>query len=123
MLGSRPLGVVIDCNDPEGLAEFWTEALGYERGDWPYEPYVVLLPHDEQGPTLLLQRVPEPKEGKNRVHLDLYVEDAETEAGRLEGLGARRLTPEAVVEHGVRWIVMEDPEGNEFCVVVPPQAG
>lgn len=112
---TRSLGIVVDCADPEGLARFWTEAIGYERMEWPHEPYVVLLPGSGEGPVLIFQRVPEPKTTKNRVHVDVYCDDAETEAQRLEGLGARR-DGDIVEEHGVRWIVMADPEDNEFCV-------
>lgn len=119
---TRQIAVVIDCADPDGLSGFWTEALGYERGAWPHEPYVVLVPVSGDGPTLILQRVGEPKSGKNRVHIDLYATDAEAEAERLEGLGATRVGVRSIEEHGSRWIVMQDPQGNEFCVVVPAQA-
>jgi predicted enzyme related to lactoylglutathione lyase len=67
-------------------------------------------------PHVLLQQVPEPKQAKNRVHIDLYAEDIEAEATRLVGLGAKRLSDGPMSEHGVCWIVMADPEGNEFCV-------
>ncbi|MGH9286664.1 MAG: VOC family protein, partial [Acidimicrobiales bacterium] len=67
-------------------------------------------------PKLLLQRVPEAKAVKNRMHLDIETPDIENEAARLEVLGARRLRPEAQSEHGSTWVLMADPEGNEFCV-------
>jgi len=60
-------------------------------------------------------RVPE-EMFKNRMHLDVEVSDTDAEAARLEGLGARRMFTEAQGEHGSRWHVMTDPEGNEFCV-------
>ncbi|MEZ5270759.1 MAG: VOC family protein [Ilumatobacteraceae bacterium] len=66
-------------------------------------------------PSLLLQTVAEPKAAKNRLHLDLHVPDVEAEAARLEGLGAVRVGRSD--EFGISWIVMNDPEGNEFCVV------
>jgi len=78
--------------------------------------YVLLLPDGRPGPKLLLQRVPEPKGGKNRMHLDLHTPDIEAEAARLESLGARRLEPDALEEHGTKWVLMADPDGNEFCV-------
>lgn len=115
---ARDWSVVIDCEDPDRLAEFWTAALGYLRTDWAYEPYIVLAPEeDDDLPNLILQRVPEPKQGKNRLHIDVYADDIEAEAARLSELGAKRLSGEPVVEHGVSWIVMADPEGNELCVV------
>ena len=111
----RAIGLVLDCADPERLAAFWGPALGYanlgEAG-----AYVVLLPNGTPGPKLLLQRVPEPKTVKNRMHLDIETPDVSAEAARLEGLGARRVQAEEMHEHGTTWIVMADPEGNEFCV-------
>lgn len=110
------LGLVLDCHDPQVLASFWSEALGYESlGE--AGNYVVLLPPAGQvGSQLLLQRVPEPKQGKNRMHFDIHVADIEAEASRLVGLGAVRAQPEQVSEHGTNWILLRDPEGNEFCV-------
>ena len=109
------LAIVLDCADPPALAGFWAQALGYRIG--PFEPpYVVMRPEQGAGPKLVLQRVPERKRVKNRMHLDLWVRDIEAEAERLVGLGGRRLSAEPVQELGERWIVMADPEGNEFCV-------
>jgi predicted enzyme related to lactoylglutathione lyase len=113
---SRPFSVVIDCSDPKALAQFWAPALGYKDSGWPHEPYVVLIGDKEtKGPLLLLQRVDEPKQGKNRVHLDLYADDMEAEADRLTELGATRMS-DPIDENGARWIRMADPEGNEFCI-------
>jgi len=110
------IGLVLDCANPDRLAAFWSEALGYqpvgEAGS-----YFLLLPPDQQtGPQLLLQGVPEPKTGKNRMHLDIHTPDIEAEASRLIDLGATRVQPEALSEHGSNWVLMHDPEGNEFCV-------
>lgn len=116
------LGLVLDCADPQALAEFWGPALGYTNLGG-VENYVLLYPPDANRPKLLLQRVPEPKAGKNRVHFDIEIEDVETEVERLEGLGARRLEAESRSEHGTRWVVMADPEGNEFCVCDGGSAG
>jgi hypothetical protein len=108
-------GLVLDCADPETLAEFWAAALGYEplgsAGN-----YVALVPPTPGRPKLLLQRVPEPKTTKNRMHLDIETPDIEPEAARLEQLGATRLGAETQSEHGSTWILMADPVGNEFCV-------
>ena len=109
------IGLVLDCSDPQRLAEFWAPALDYVNlGD--AGSYVVLLPNGRPGPKLLLQGVPEPKTVKNRMHLDIETADVQGEASRLEALGARRVTADEVHEHGTTWVVMADPEGNEFCV-------
>ncbi|MFI7388423.1 VOC family protein [Streptomyces sp. NPDC049813] len=116
--------VTLDCGDTEAQAAFWLAALAplnYRRGfDGP--PYVSLV-GPAPAPTLLLQHVPEPKQGKNRMHLDLDfgTADLASEVSRLERLGATRLS-EARTEHGFRWIVVADPEGNEFCVFTPPNS-
>jgi predicted enzyme related to lactoylglutathione lyase len=67
-----------------------------------------------------LQRVAEPKTGKNRMHLDLRVPALEPELARLAALGATVLTPEPIDEDVVHWVVMADPDGNEFCVRCQP---
>src|SRR4051812_44180579 len=115
------LGLVLDCTDPAALADFWSAALGYttlgEAGN-----YVLLVDADGDQPKLLLQRVPEPKSGKNRMHLDIECADVDGEARRLKGLGAVRVEG-PVSEHGSTWVVMHDPEGNEFCVCDGGQPG
>ena len=111
------LGLVLDCADPQRLATFWSAALGYVNVG-SAGSYVALVSPVGGGaaPKLLLQRVPEPKAGKNRVHVDLEVADIDAEADRLEALGARRVATVPMSEHGTRWWLMADPEGNEFCV-------
>ena len=115
------LGLVLDCSDPDKLAEFWSAAIGYtilgSAGS-----YVLLVDADSLQPKLLLQRVDEPKSGKNRMHFDIETPTVDAEVARLEGLGARRIVDDAVEEHGNRWVVMVDPEGNEFCVCNAGQA-
>jgi len=116
------LGLVLDCADPVALGAFWAPALGYvDVGE--VGAYVALLPDGQPGPKLLLQRVAEPKVGKNRMHLDIEVADIEVEAARLEGLGATRVSDGTMSEHGTTWILMADPEGNEFCVCDAGQPG
>jgi catechol 2,3-dioxygenase-like lactoylglutathione lyase family enzyme len=113
------LSVVLDCADPLLLAPFWETALGYHRVDAP-EGYAALVPQrGESGPVLLLQRVPEPRSTKNRMHLDLHPEDPQAHVETLQRLGARRIGGwiDELVAEGVRWQVLADPEGNEFCVV------
>jgi hypothetical protein len=111
----------VDTADPVGLASFWQSALGWRR-TFEQDDSVVLEPpegsaEDGVAPDLLFLRAPEGKAGKNRLHLDLRPQDQATEVARLEGLGASR----ADVGQGgdVSWVVMADPDGNEFCVLKP----
>jgi|SRR5687767_12599995 len=112
---SAELGLVLDCADPEKLAGFWAPALGYVNLGTAGS-YVALFPDAAPGPKLLLQRVDEPKAGKNRMHFDIEVADIEAEAARLVELGATRVSEVPLSEHGSTWVLMSDPEGNEFCV-------
>jgi predicted enzyme related to lactoylglutathione lyase len=109
------ISLVLDCLDPRVLAEFWAPALGY-RDVGSVENYTLLVPDGDTGPRLLLQRVPEEKAGKNRMHLDIHTADIAREAARLEQLGASRVETDQRSEHGHAWVLMTDPEGNEFCV-------
>ena len=111
--------VCVDAHDPSDTARFWEAALGWRR-TYDTDDEVVLEPPEgsrEDGvvPDLLFLRVPEGKTVKNRLHLDLRPQDQAAEVARLEGLGARRVS----VGQGddVRWVVMADVEGNEFCVL------
>jgi predicted enzyme related to lactoylglutathione lyase len=109
----------IDTTDPARLAAFWAEALGW-RQTHAGDDEVVLEPpagsrEDGVVPDLLFLRVPERKSGKNRLHIDLRPQDQAAEVARLEALGARR----ADVGQGPEstWVVMADPDGNEFDVL------
>ena len=142
---ARKVQVAIDCADPAKLSEFWAFALGYRLPDppgdfatWPdflrsmgvpeseFNSASAIEDPDGVGPRIFFQRVPESKAGKNRLHLDVNAGGGRgtPEAERAE------LVDEAVaelIEHGAalvgerakmgeRWVVMQDPEGNEFCV-------
>jgi hypothetical protein len=116
--------VVIDGHDLDRLAQFWSAALGYEQLDVWDESYRNLRPTPSGvasgGPPLLLQRVPEDKAGKNRVHLDLHPDDGPGTVDRLIALGAAPVgaaRTDYLAAHGTTFQVMADPEGNEFCVV------
>lgn len=109
------IGLVLDCGDPDRLATFWAAALGYTVLGGAGS-YVLLVDEAGRQPKLLLQRVAEPKAGKNRLHFDIETAAVDEEVSRLEALGARRLVSTAFEEHGSRWVVLADPEGNEFCV-------
>jgi hypothetical protein len=111
------LDLVLDCGDPEKLAAFWREALGY-RVCYESATRVILVPGDEGGNAspLELQQVPEPKSAKKRMHVDLVADDAVSEVERLELLGARRLHEGVQSVGPIQWVTLEDPEHNEFCV-------
>ncbi len=107
--------LVLDCRDPKNLAAFWREALHY-RDHYADADLVVLVPKEGTASPLLLQRVPEPKAVKNRMHLDIVVEDIAGEVHRLDALGAQRIDHDVQNVGGTRWVRMSDPELNEFCV-------
>ncbi|MGW5669267.1 VOC family protein [Micromonospora sp. NPDC003776] len=143
---ARDVQITFDCADPAGLSAFWAQALGYRLQDPPagFETWEqaleamgvpperrndasALIDPEGAGPRLFFQRVPEGKQAKNRVHLDVraapgLVGDArmaalEAEAERLVGHGATRLQRhEPAPPLGAGHIVMADPEGNEFCL-------
>jgi predicted enzyme related to lactoylglutathione lyase len=116
------LVVVLDTGDLERAADFWTTVLGYQRDSYGGGPYLSLNPPGGHGMEVLLQRTADRKSAKNRVHLDLRTHDLEAEVERVEAAGGVRLTSEAVVEHGWRWHVLANPDGNELCVLQPPGA-
>jgi catechol 2,3-dioxygenase-like lactoylglutathione lyase family enzyme len=107
--------VAVDCNDPEPLVRFWCAVLGTtvrsRSPDW-----IALEPVVPGGPHLAFQVVPEPKTGKNRLHLDVNVDGLPAATVEAEGLGATRVGV-VVEEDDGRYQVMADPGGNEFCLV------
>lgn len=107
--------LVLDCAEPKQLADFWREALDY-RHYYSDATITVLVPKEGIASPLVLQGVPEPKAGKNRMHLDIVVDDIESEVDRLKALGAHRID-EGVQSLGeTQWVRMSDTEQNEFCV-------
>ena len=105
--------IVIDCNDFARMMAFWQDALGYVPGrpPTPGDPFVILKDPAGKGPNVSIDgMMPE----RNRLHLDLYTDDQEGEVERLLRLGATRYRPR---EPGEDFVVLEDPEGNLFCVV------
>jgi predicted enzyme related to lactoylglutathione lyase len=108
----RVESVCIDASDPKGLSRFWSELLGWEVAEED-EDSVVLR---GDGTFLDFFKVPEAKSAvKNRLHLDLRPDDRDAEVARAEALGARRVD----IGQGddVSWVVLADPEGNEFCIL------
>jgi len=108
--------------DPGALAEFWEQALGVKRLGAAGN-YVLLASPSGALPKVLLQQGSEPNVAKNRMHLDIETTDVDAEVERLKGIGARCLEEQARTEHGRRWMIMVDPEGNEFCVCDGGSAG
>ena len=107
--------VVIDCNDFAVMYAFWTAALGYAPRDQREDGWAVLRDPEGDRVNVSLQRVPEPRVGKNRLHLDLYTDDQAGEVARLIGLGAVRSS--RTPEPGEDFVTLQDPEGNVFDVV------
>lgn len=114
------IAVVIDCADIGRSARFWTGALGYVAQETAAGNYQTLLPADGQGVEILLQRTPDAKRVKNRVHLDLRTRDLDAEVRRVTALGATLVTASPISEDRSTWHILADPDGNEFCVLRPP---
>ena len=109
--------LTIDCSDPRRLADFWSQALGWSVVYADETEVAIAAPASAgtSAPDLLFLRVADAKQGKNRLHLDLRPHDRDAEVARLESLGARRADIGQVGDES--WVVMVDPEGNEFCVL------
>jgi predicted enzyme related to lactoylglutathione lyase len=113
-MGLRIECLTVDCSDPELVAGFWEAALGYRR-TYEDDTEVAIAAPDGSGFDLLFLRVPDAKQVKNRLHLDLRPDDRDAEVARLEALGATRAP---IGQNGDEsWVVLADPEGNEFCVL------
>ena len=123
-MGSRFTEIVIDSHQPRQLAEFWCAVLDYkiiEQQDDVVEiadgePSVEAIRDRPVPPTLVFVQVPETKSVKNRLHIDVSPIDRERdeEVERLLGLGARHVD---IGQGEQNWVVLADPEGNEFCVL------
>ena len=111
--------IIIDSQDSVRLGQWWKDALGWvvvedRRGEFEIRPTVDSLPG------LLFTEVPEAKQVKNRLHLDFRPDDQAAEVARLERMGATRVD---VGQGDQSWVVLVDPEGNEFCVLGERQSG
>lgn len=100
----------IDTGDVAATTEFWRAVTGYEVSSSDEDGSFLNDP-DKRGPGLFVQRVPEPKVGKNRLHIDLFTDDLDGELARIQGLGATE------VQRHDGWVVLADTDGNQFCVV------
>jgi len=106
----------VDAKDPALLGRWWQQALGWVVVDEAPDVFEI-RPASDQLSGLLFVRVPETKSVKNRLHLDLRPDDRDSEVDRLIALGAARVE----IGQGERsWVVLADPEGNEFCVLEAP---
>jgi predicted enzyme related to lactoylglutathione lyase len=110
--------ITLDCADARAQARFWAAVLGWtteQQDDVPGHVEYLVAPPGGGSPRLYFTTVPERKAGKNRLHLDLLPpgEDARAELTRLTGLGATVLADQPP---GAGWLVLADPEGNEFCL-------
>jgi hypothetical protein len=114
-VASKFTELIVDCANPQRLAEFWSAVLGWQPTG-RYTPWVELADPAGSSPSLVFIEVPEPKTIKNRLHIDVNPVgcDQQQEVERLVSLGARRID---VGQGETTWIVLADPEGNEFCVL------
>jgi predicted enzyme related to lactoylglutathione lyase len=113
-MGLHVGAVTFDAGDASLLSRFWADALGATARPARDLAGAYVVEPSSAGPLMLFLPVPEPKTAKNRCHLDLHTADYADDLARLEALGA------AVVAHhdeAGRWVVLHDPEGNEFCLV------
>jgi glyoxalase superfamily protein len=119
-MACRLTEIVIDCHDHQRLGAFWAEVLGYrvsESSDGPDDWYRQLSGPPGSGPTVLVVRTPDgPKTTKNRLHLDVNAtdRDQDMEVERVLALGATRVD---IGQGEQSWVVLADPEGNEFCIL------
>jgi predicted enzyme related to lactoylglutathione lyase len=114
--------LTVDSINPQALAEFWAEALGWSIGRDVNEIEVWIErelddPRQTGFPDILFLKNPDGKKVKNRLHIDLRPDDQAAEVARLESLGATRIDIGQSAEPTCTWVVMADPEGNEFCVL------
>jgi hypothetical protein len=116
-VGVKPRSLAIDCSDPERLAAFRSAVLEWDIVRRDEDRAVQVGPADLSEWRLSFEFVPGTKRGKNRLHLDLSPSDQATELERLLELGATRAD---IGQSDVPWIVLADPEGNEFCLLRAP---
>lgn len=109
--------IVVHVSDVARAMAFWAPALDYEPRYEPEPDWVILQPRDGAGPNLSLDGVGADPPKFPEIHLDLYAADQEAEVARLVGLGARRVEDWPYPEEEHDFVVLEDPDGNRFCVI------
>jgi predicted enzyme related to lactoylglutathione lyase len=113
-MGSSFYSVVVDSHDPGALARFWAAVLDYPIV-FENDEEVAVAKDSDTPPALLFVRNDDDKQGKNRLHIDLNPTDQDAEVARVIGLGAQRVE---IGQTGKEtWVVLADPEGNEFCIL------
>ena len=117
---SRFYTVVVDAHDPAALARFWKDVLDWEIV-YEDDDEVVIAKDEETYPQLLFGSSLDNKTGKNRLHIDLAPDDRDAEVDRIMSLGATRADVGQTGEE--TWVVLADPEGNEFCVLRAREGG
>ena len=105
--------ITVDARNPQSLGQWWLDALDWVVVDDSPDVFEI-RPDAESLPGLLFVRVDEPKAHKNRLHIDLRPDDQQAEVSRLLALGAQRID---IGQGEVGWVVLADPEGNEFCIL------
>jgi predicted enzyme related to lactoylglutathione lyase len=118
-MAARLWSVVFDCRDPIRLGRWWAEALGWRVTGEASQEVTVEAAGEDQPFSLVFVSVPELKEGKNRLHLDLASTSLDEQAATVERLLARGAARVDIGQGNVPWVVLADPEGNEFCVLDP----
>jgi len=112
-MGSRWFSVVVDAVDPGRLARWWAEVLDF-RIDFEDTDEVVISADGDGHPAIVFVTVAEAKQAKNRLHIDLDPDDRDAEVERLVNMGARHV--DVGQAEDAHWVVLADPEGNEFCI-------
>ena len=118
-----PFEIALDVNDPEKMITFWSTLLNYELLDVTRyhdanQRYWSIADPNNNGPRIIIQRVPEPVSSKTRFHIDICSDDLDCDSNRAIALGAKRVDYEPMHEVGATWVRMLDPEGNPFCFVL-----
>ncbi len=109
--------VLVDAVDPVALGRWWADVLGWVVVNDDADEFEI-RPSQDRLPGLLFAQVTEPKQSKNRLHLDFRPDDQDAEVARLLAVGACRVD---IGQGTVPWVVLADPEGNEFCVLSAPR--
>lgn len=113
--------ITFDCKEPLSISKFWETALGWKTTYSDETAVMLEKPEDEtveeKFPPILFGKNPDQKVAKNRIHFDLRPDDQDAEVAKLEKLGAKRIEIGQSADPNTTWIVMADPEGNEFCVL------
>ncbi len=119
-MSTRLSEIVVDCVEPVAMAHWWGEALGWSSSTTEEGERLLHPPAgDDTTPALLFDTAPEPKQTKNRVHVDLASQSREEQAATVDQLLARGATRAEVGQSRTPWVGLADPEGNEFCVLEP----